>query len=1066
MRRSILAAALLLLSSNPLLSAPAAVHVWELQEIELRASGAYANPYADVECWIELVGPGFAKRVYGFWDGGSVYRVRVVATVAGPWRWSSGSNQPGDAGLNGKSGSFVAAEWSEEEKRQNPNRRGFLRAAPGGHALQYDDGTPFFLLGDTWLGAATWRLPLTEAPADPNYRADPGVTFQQAVALRKRQGFNSVSVIAAFPTWDTDQYPATYADRRGVYYRNAWEEFGVTVPGNKPTAKSMHDERGNRPFEMVPGSEGLADYDRVVPPFFQSLDRKIRLLSDQGLVPMLETIRRDVAPPWKAYFDFDKSYGRFLQYIVARYGAFNLILSKIHFDIYLPNYSLTADEFNAAITGHFRQYGPMPFGQPVTSLIDRATDTTFGTGEKAPWLTMHSTGNKPRDHGIYADMERQFRLVPPMPTSDLEPHYTGWVHGNNVVHGEQAESGSARDNYFSRAQMFGCVLSGGLAGHVHGTGAYDVTSASEPAGPRPYFWQALAYASAEYMRGLGAFVLSEGTRYRELQLASEDLTPRKAPGSFEDGLEGWSFLMRTPDKGFGLLYFENKAIVGRAAGWRPGGRYTFAWFDPRTGTWLPATTLQADKTGTLQLPPLPAAPAASGTDGDWAAKIVEAMPAPQQAAPRPAGPAPAPGGAFATRVHRNLFREAGRSDADIRKKIDTAFEQLFHGDADTQTVYYWSGSNANGRLAYLSDINNRDVRSEGMSYGMMIAVQMDKKAEFDALWNWSRTFMFHDDPAHPAYGFFSWSMKTDGTPNSESPAPDGEEYMAMALYFASARWGDGKGIYDYRAMADRLLSDMKNRGVITGPWVSRKDRIETDGAEFNLEHRMVRFTPDNNRPDHTDPSYHLPAFYELWARWGPVADRPYWAEAARVSRDFLQVTTNRVTGLAPEYANFDGTPVTSASNRSAATFGPDAWRTAANWAVDWAWWAADPRQRQLSDRIQTFFDSKGLATYGNRWALDGSVELGKDHSTALVATNAVASLAATDRRRAAQFVDALWNAEIPSGRYRYYDGMWYLMGLLHCSGQYRIWTPKWAAAAPPPVTGPRRSPRDRGPTAR
>ncbi len=164
-----------------------------------------------------------------------------------------------------------------------------------------------------------------------------------------------------------------------------------------------------------------------------------------------------------------------------------------------------------------------------------------------------------------------------------------------------------------------------------------------------------------------------------------------------------------------------------------------------------------------------------------------------------AGAPQASGGAFATGQYRNLFREAGHADEAIRKKIDAAFQQLFHGDPATQAVFYWAGENANGRLAYLSDINNRDVRSEGMSYGMMIAVQLNKKAEFDALWNWSRTFMFHDDPAHPAYGFFSWSMKTDGTPNSESPAPDGEEYYAMALYFASARWGDGSGIYDYRA---------------------------------------------------------------------------------------------------------------------------------------------------------------------------------------------------------------------------------------------------------------------------
>ena len=394
-------------------------------------------------------------------------------------------------------------------------------------------------------------------------------------------------------------------------------------------------------------------------------------------------------------------------------------------------------------------------------------------------------------------------------------------------------------------------------------------------------------------------------------------------------------------------------------------------------------------------------------------------------------------GAFATGKYRNLFLEAGHSQQEISQKVDAAFRQLFHGDPDTQTVYYAAGENANGPLGYVSDINNKDVRSEGMSYAMMIAVQMDKKAEFDALWNWSRTFMYHDSPAHPGFGFFSWSLKTTGVPNSESPAPDGEEYYAMSLYFASARWGNGSGIYNYRAAADRLVSDMKNRQPITGPVVRGE---ETDGAEFNAEHKMVRFTPDNRRTDHTDPSYHLPHFYELWARWGPVADRPFWAEAAKVSRDFFQKATNPKTGLAPDYANFDGTPVVSGGNQRASNFGPDAWRTAANWAVDWSWWAADPRERELSDRIQAFFESKGIDTYGNRFTLDGN-QTGNEHSPALVATNAVASLAATDPR-ASKFVEALWNTAIPSGRYRYYDGMWYLMGLLHCSGQFRVWTPK------------------------
>src|SRR4051794_5031033 len=100
------------------------------------------------------------------------------------------------------------------------------------------------------------------------------------------------------------------------------------------------------------------------------------------------------------------------------------------------------------------------------------------------------------------------------------------------------------------------------------------------------------------------------------------------------------------------------------------------------------------------------------------------------AAPRMSTTSASPTGAFASGRYRDLFVESGHAPSEVRRKLDAAFAQLFHGDSATETVFYWAGSNANGRLAYLSDINNHDVRSEGMSYGMMIAVQMDKKAEF------------------------------------------------------------------------------------------------------------------------------------------------------------------------------------------------------------------------------------------------------------------------------------------------------------------------------------------------
>jgi len=274
-------------------------------------------------------------------------------------------------------------------------------------------------------------------------------------------------------------------------------------------------------------------------------------------------------------------------------------------------------------------------------------------------------------------------------------------------------------------------------------------------------------------------------------------------------------------------------------------------------------------------------------------------------------------GEFASGQYRNLFVEDGHSQRDVNAKINAAFQQLFHGDPHTEAVYFPAGTNANGPLAYVSDIGSKDVRTEGMSYGMMIAVQLDKKAEFDAIWNWAKTFMYHDSSNSPAYGYFSWSMKTNGTPNDETPAPDGEQYFAMSLYFAAGRWGNGSGIYNYRAEADRLLTDLRHRSSITGPTIKG---TMTVGAIFNSENKLVRFTPDTANWNHTDPSYQLPAFYELWARWGPAKDRSFWKASASVSRDFFQHAANPVTGLAPDYANFDGTPWAAPWSTNSADF--------------------------------------------------------------------------------------------------------------------------------------------------
>ena len=378
-------------------------------------------------------------------------------------------------------------------------------------------------------------------------------------------------------------------------------------------------------------------------------------------------------------------------------------------------------------------------------------------------------------------------------------------------------------------------------------------------------------------------------------------------------------------------------------------------------------------------------------------------------------------GAFESNQYRNLFKEyLNKSDAEVRAKIDAAWDQLFYGKDDSERVYYPVGED----MAYIQDIGNGDVRSEGMSYGMMLAVQMDKQEEFDRLWKWAKTYMYQSE--EPYKGYFAWHCTIDGEKLDANPASDGEEWFATTLLFASVRWGDGEGIFDYRAQAQEILDVMLH-----------KEENSLATQMFDPEHKQVVFVPMVGRfSSFTDPSYHLPAYYELWARWAE-RDNDFWSEAAQVSREYFKKTAHPQTGLMPDYANFDGTPYGSDDHKD---FRFDAWRTLSNVAVDYAWFAVDPWQVEQANRVLTFLASQGIDSYPNQFALDGT-PLSGDHSTGLVSMAAVAALAA-DRETGEPFVQALWDAQIPSGKWRYYDGMLYMLGMLHVSGNFKIYIPQ------------------------
>lgn len=376
-------------------------------------------------------------------------------------------------------------------------------------------------------------------------------------------------------------------------------------------------------------------------------------------------------------------------------------------------------------------------------------------------------------------------------------------------------------------------------------------------------------------------------------------------------------------------------------------------------------------------------------------------------------------GAFFTGQYRNVFKEYGYADSEIDERVRNTWLKLFCGDGNTR-IYYPVGHD----MGYILDTGNNDVRTEGMSYGMMMCVQMDKKEEFDRIWLWTYKYMLHTEGKYK--GYFAWSLNTDGTRRAQGPAPDGEEYFAMSLFFASRRWGDGSEPFDYSVQARKILHECVHKG-------------ETDIGDpmWEPSNKLIKFVPES---PFTDPSYHLPHYYELFSLWADPGDSEFWRDAAAASREYLKKACHPVTGLAPEYSEYDGRPHKAGWGYGHHHFYSDAYRVAANIGLDYEWFGKDEWQRSEADRLQAFFAPMGADADYRIYVIDGTpLEEKVLHPVGLIATNAMAALAATGGKNTEACVRYLWDTPVRTGIRRYYDNCLYFFAVLALSGNYRIW---------------------------
>ncbi len=576
------------------------VHVYELVQVELEATVAFEDPYTDVEVWVDLRGPGFAKRVYGFWDGGNRFLIRLVATREGAWRWESGASVSG-VGLDGRSGSFHARPWDEDELGENPCRRGFLRPTPNGHGFEYADGTPLYYLADTWWATPTFRYPWVddEQPL-PEWA---GCSFQELVSRRREQGFTGIAMLAVFPHWADDGEPSTIVTDDGTPVRQAWQAGGSADSSDRAPAKEMHNE-GGRPFGFpgrVPGYEHVVpDFDRINPDYFRFMDRKVAYLNAQGMIPFIETSRRDAGPVWKRFYDWPESYARFVHYLVARYGAYNALLSPIHYDY--DGYTLPSRDYNEPANLVVDRWGLPPFGNLVGTNSAPSSLVNFGGPDEARWLTFHQIGNW-RTHDNYWYLTEIHGARPARPALNGEPYYPGFPDDDPPAPSQTASR-------YCRSGLYGSLLSGGLAGYIYG--ADGMWGGNVEADATYTIWDAVEYESGDQIRHVLRFLEPCEGRFAYLVPEDSMLLPNRS-GPVK-GYDGWAYAARMPDRTVVLLYLERGAPAPLVRSLRPDTDYDVSWFDPRRGEWRPAVALTADQTGRAQLPDPP-------SEEDWAAAL-------------------------------------------------------------------------------------------------------------------------------------------------------------------------------------------------------------------------------------------------------------------------------------------------------------------------------------------------------------------------------------------------------------------------------------------------------------
>ncbi|MCC9606780.1 DUF4038 domain-containing protein [Blastopirellula sp. JC732] len=259
MFRPLAALAVILFTAMPLLAANVARY--DVFDQALECDKELDKPLWDARVYVDFTSPsGKTSTVEAFWDGDRTWRFRQSPNELGPWKWTTRCQE--QASLSGKSGTFDCIEYFGDSPVY---KHGPIRLTENRLFFQYEDGTPFFFLGDTaWNGV----LKATDEQWD------------RYLTMREQQEFTVIQFVST--QWRGGD--KTIPDR--VYYPT------------KPIGVNAKE--------------------------FQRLDKRVVAINQHGMVAC-PVVLWALNPSDPGNILPEKDAQRLAEYIKARWGAYNVI---------------------------------------------------------------------------------------------------------------------------------------------------------------------------------------------------------------------------------------------------------------------------------------------------------------------------------------------------------------------------------------------------------------------------------------------------------------------------------------------------------------------------------------------------------------------------------------------------------------------------------------------------------------------------------------------------------------------------------------------------------------------